>query len=87
MAIGLEEEIAAAMADEIAAQMDWEVVADLLVSIGWTKVIRSPWFDNEDVADIKDWIETNRTGNVSSLGNTWLFEKEQDAIMFSLRWL
>jgi len=87
MAVDLEEELAAAMADEIAAQMDWEVVADLLVSIGWTKVIRSPWFNNEDVADIEDWIETNRTGNVSSLGDTWLFEKEQDAIMFSLRWL
>ena len=87
MAIELEEEIAAAIADEIAEQIDWEVMADLLVGIGWTKVIRSPWFDNEDVTDINDWIETVRTGNVSSLGDTWLFEKEQDAIMFSLRWL
>ena len=87
MAIDLEQEIADKLAEEMAAVIDWEFMADLLVGIGWTKVIRSPWFDNEDVADIKAWIETVRTGNVSSLGDTWLFEKEQDAIMFTLRWL
>ena len=83
MAVDLEQEIADNLAKEIADQIDWNILAEILLSNGWTKVIREPIF-NEDV---KGWLDTVRIGHVRSMGNEWLFEKEQDAIMFSLRWL
>jgi hypothetical protein len=83
MAIGLEQEIADKLAEEISNQIDWNILAEILLSNGWTRVTRSPMF-NEDV---KGWLDSVRIGHVRSMGNEWLFEKEQDAIMFSLRWL
>ena len=83
MAVDLEQEIADKLAKEIADQIDWNILAEILISGGWTRVIRSPMF-NEDV---KGWLDSVRIGHVRSMGDDWLFEKEQDAIMFSLRWL
>ena len=83
MAVDLEQEFADTIAKQIAEQLDWDILAEILISKGWTRVTRSPMF-NEDV---KGWLETVRIGHVRSMGEDWLFEKEQDAIMFSLRWL
>ena len=83
--MNLEQEIADKLAKEISDQIDWNVLSEILISNGWTRVIREPIFNwNEDVTG---WLDTVRIGHVRSMGNEWLFEKEQDAIMFSLRWL
>jgi hypothetical protein len=79
----LEQEIANKLAKEIADQIDWNILSEILIEQGWNKVIREPLV-NEDV---KGWIDLVRIGKVHSLGNEWLFEKEQDAIIFLLRWL
>jgi hypothetical protein len=82
--MNLEQEIANKLAKEIADQIDWNILSEILVSGGWKKVIREPLFYDEDV---HGWLDLYRIGYVRSLGNQWLFEKEQDAIIFSLRWL
>jgi len=79
----LEQEIANKLAKEISDQIDWNILSEILIEQGWNKVIREPLV-NEDV---KGWLDLVRIGKVRSLGNEWLFEKEQDAIIFSLRWL
>ena len=81
----LEQKIADKLAKEISDQIDWNVLSEILISNGWTRVIREPIFNwNEDVTG---WLDLIKIGHVRSMGNEWLFEKEQDAIMFSLRWL
>ena len=80
----LEQEIADKLAKKIADQIDWNILSEILVSGGWKKVIREPLFYD---ADIQGWLDLIRIGHVRSMGNAWLFEKEQAAIMFSLRWL
>lgn len=83
--MNLEQELADKLAKEISDQIDWNILSEILISNGWTRVIREPVFNwNEDVTS---WLDTVRIGHVRSMGNEWLFEKEQDAIMFSLRWL
>ena len=74
------------MAKEIADEIDWEIMADLMVQYGWTKLKFNPLRGVEEAYDIHEWINTHAIGKVQSRGNVWLFEKEKDAVMFSLRW-
>jgi hypothetical protein len=87
MAMTLEEKMIKKAGKELADEIDWGILSVLLIESGWTKVIRKPFAGREEAVDISDWIENSRIGHVRSLGTVWLFEKEQDAIMFSLRWL
>jgi hypothetical protein len=87
MAMTLEEKMIKKAGKELADEIDWGILSALLIESGWTKVIRKPFTSNAEAVDINDWIEKSRIGHVRSLGTVWLFEKEQDAIMFSLRWL
>jgi hypothetical protein len=87
MALTLEEKMLKRAGKELADEIDWGILSALLIESGWTKLIRKPFASKEEAVDISDWIENSRIGQVRSLGTVWLFEKEQDAIMFSLRWL
>ena len=71
-----------AMSDEI----DFQILSDMLVGIGWRKVVLSPmsW---EDGAEVDLWCETNVKGNFETMGLVWVFEDEEDANWFALRWL
>lgn len=71
-------------AKELADQIDWEIMAGFYTEIGWTRVERSPFVNNKEAVDIRYWIDNNCKGNVSSRGFVWLFENEQDAMMFLL---
>ena len=87
MAHNLSDIVAEEMAKEVAAEIDFEILADILVECGWTKVIRSPFFNNEEAVDIRYWVNEQIKGNVQSRGRTWVFEDAKDATMFILKWL
>jgi hypothetical protein len=87
MAMTLEEKMIKKAGKELADEIDWGILSSLLIESGWTKVIRKPFASREEAVDISDWIENSRIGHMRGSGTVWLFEKEQDAIMFSLRWL
>jgi hypothetical protein len=84
MGMTLEKEMLTKLSKSMADQIDWNILSEILIEQGWKKVIREPLFYDEDV---HGWLDLIKTGKIRSLGNEWLFEKEQDAIMFSLRWL
>jgi hypothetical protein len=71
-----------AMADEI----DFEILAGMLCEIGWRKVILKPmtW---EAGYDIDAWTAAHIKGPFETMGLVWVFEQEQDANWFALRWL
>ena len=84
--MGLEEDILDEITKEYAKQMDWEIVADCLVSVGWTSVKLKRFRSNEEAIDINHWLEQNCTDEWKNLSTRYIFKKKQDAEWFILRW-
>lgn len=70
------------MADEI----DFTILSEMLVGIGWRKVVLSPmtW---EEGHTVDEWTAHHIKGNFETMGLVWVFENEEDANWFALRWL
>lgn len=83
----LEEELSAKMSELLREEIDRELMIDMLVATGWTKVELERLKDRYQSIDIELWIDENCTGKHTKLGRTFVFEKKQDAEWFSLRWL
>lgn len=82
----LMEQVAAETAKQIQEQIDFQIIADMLVQMGWIKLTFSPYQDEKTAADIKFWLKHHCKGKCKSLDDTWLFENEKDAMWFMLRW-
>lgn len=83
----LEEELSAKMGELLREEIDREIMLDMLVATGWTKVELERLKDRYQSIDIELWIDDHCTGKYTKLGRTFVFEKKQDAEWFSLRWL
>ena len=86
MAMNLEDEIANEMAKQKAQEIDFELLTDVLIACGWTKVT----LDNGALTctglELHDWRERNLTGRWKAHNKVWLFENSQDAVVFTLKW-
>jgi hypothetical protein len=82
----LEQDILDNMGNQIAKEMDFHILADLLEGIGWTSVKLKRFHSNANSVDINEWLETNCTGEWKNLSTRFIFEKTQDAEWFILRW-
>lgn len=82
----VEDDIAKTMAEEIAKEIDFEILSGVLCDTGWTKVVLKPmtW---EDGYAVDLWIVDNCKGRHMNMGLVWIFEDEKDASWFKLRWL
>jgi hypothetical protein len=82
----LEQEMLDSAGSRMAAEIDFNVLADMLCQIGWRKIILKPmtW---EDGYDIDAWTAAHIKGPFETMGLVWVFEQEQDANWFALRWL
>jgi len=85
--MGLKEDILDDISNNIAKDMDWHIIADVLVSSGWTSIQLKRFRNNEEAVDINLWLEQNCTGEWKNLATRYIFKKKQDAEWFSLRWL
>lgn len=77
------EEAGRQMADEI----DFGVMCDLLASIGWTKVMLDTLGSNSRACDIKDWLSTECKKEYKQRGRSFVFESKDEAALFKLTWL
>lgn len=78
----LEEELANQMAHEI----DREVLWGMLKGIGWRRFMIPRFIDNNHAIDITYWLEANCQGAYERNGRDFIFENEKDFTMFVLRW-
>lgn len=83
----LEEELSEEMSKILAEEIDWEIMVDMIASVGWTKVDLPRIKDRYQSIDIELWIDENCTGKHMKRSKTFVFEKKKDAEWFSLRWL
>jgi len=79
-----EEKMISKAVKEIANEIDFHVLADLYSQDGWTEV-NLPRQPRETVVDIISWC-TSLDINCYGRGQRWVFEKQKDAVFFSLRW-
>lgn len=84
----IEEEIVNTMAKEIQEEIDWEIMCDMMIALGWTKV-KMTWPDRMTEAmahTIKEWCRENLKGHYQGRGTTWIFDRKEDAVWFTLKW-
>lgn len=85
----LAEEYAIEAAKMLQEEIDWKVLCDLLIETGWTKV-SIKWIytsiNSSKAHIISQWCKNNLIGHYKGRGDTWLFEHEKDAILFTLKW-
>lgn len=86
MAMTLEEEILNRAGEEMAREIDREILWGMLVGIGWTRVILTQVQDNTHAVDITHWLKENVKNAFERRGKDFIFEDERDAVNFILRW-
>ena len=94
----LEDEFLEAAGKDLARQIDEEILdtimIDVLKSEGWTATTMNPAYEppltrssnGEWYSETAEWIHLNATGDYKLLRGQWLFEKKEDAVMFTLKW-
>ena len=75
------------MAKKWLRQIDFEVLAGMLVGIGWTMVKLDRFKNNNHALDIKMWCEEHIKNPYEINGATFVFEQQGDAVNFTLKWL
>jgi hypothetical protein len=93
--MGLEEVFAKQLSEEIAREIDKEIIEilmiDMLTDQGWIQTKINPAFGDrtyksEWYAETAEWVHMNATGDYKMLQGQWLFKEPKDATMFILRW-
>ena len=82
----IERELTESLAEEMRKTMDFEMMCELFVPEGYTRIeleygSKQTWFE------VIEWATNNFTGTHREHNGVWLIEKEEDAIMFKLKWL
>lgn len=83
----LEEDLMTKASMQMQKEMDAEILRTMLKEIGWHEVVLYP-MTHEQGREIDEWIRTTIKGrNCWAHGLVWMFEQEQDAMWFKVRWL
>jgi hypothetical protein len=82
----LEQEMLDSAGSRMAAEIDFGVLTGMLCELGWRKIILKP-MTLEDSYDIDVWTAEHVKGPFETMGLVWVFEREEDANWFALRWL
>jgi hypothetical protein len=82
----LEDEMLERSGKEMAREIDREILWGMLEGIGWTRVMLPRFVDNHHAIDIGYWLEANCKKAFERSGRDFMFESQQDANWFKLRW-
>ena len=84
--MNLEEEILNNAGNEMAREIDREVLWGMLTHIGWTRVVIPAEIAMVNATLIKEWLEINCANPYEKYRSDFIFEDEKDAVNFILRW-
>ncbi len=82
----LEEEMLNKAGNQMANDIDREILWGMLQGIGWTRVMLPAYSSNEQAVEILCWLEDNCKGSYERQGRDFIFESQKDAEWFMLRW-
>ena len=75
-------ELADEMAKVLQEEIDWEIMCELMSSIGWVQVE----IDRPSTEELTEWCHKNLKGKFRGRNHTWMFERAEDATWFTMRW-
>ena len=84
--MNLEEELLNKAGNDMAREIDREVLWGIFEGIGWTRFKISRLTDNNHAVDISYWLDENCKGKFERNGAEFLFEDSKDAVLFMMRW-
>ena len=96
--MNLQDEVIEALGQSISRAIDAEILDDIMINVlkyeGWTATIINPAYEpplvriteSDWYSETAEWIHLNATGNYKLLKGQWYFERQEDAVMFTLRW-
>ena len=82
----IQEEYIDTVAKQMSDDIDFQVLSNLLVESGWTRVTLSP-MTHETSNEIDRWVPDNAEDHFYTRGLVWVFKSSRDAMWFKLRWL
>ena len=85
--MGLEEEILEQTGNELAREVDREILWGMLEGIGWHRVILPNETAMVNATAIKDWLVSNCNNAYEKHRSDFIFEDAKDANWFTLRWM
>jgi len=74
------------LADEIADEIDWEVLSKFIDTSNWTEIKFSKTANNAGKRVIKKWAKKNFKHGFFVFRNRVIFASEEHATLFALRW-
>lgn len=85
--MNIEDEIIINLSKQIAQEIDFELLVDVLIACGWHCVKLPTLMNRKRSIDILEWCEDTVQGEYKHLGSTFIFKQQGDAVNFALRWL
>ena len=85
--MNIEEEILNKAGKAMANEIDREILWGMLASMGWIRVMLPTLGDGVQAVEIIVWLENNCKNPYERQGRDFIFESQQDANWFKLRWL
>jgi len=82
----IEKSILEDLSKQLSEAVDFEILAGMLATMGWTKFEIPRFIDNHHAVDISYWLADYCQGEYKRNGRTFLFKESKDATMFILRW-
>jgi hypothetical protein len=84
--MNFEEQLLEQQGNELAREINREVLWGMLEGLGWCRVMLPRLVDNNHAIDIGYWLEENCKRAFERSGRDFIFEDSKDANWFKLRW-
>lgn len=84
--MNIENEIADDLAKELQETIDWELMVDMMVAVGWTKVTLPKFFACGITLDMNNWLHRECKRHWRHRSGVWVFEDKNEAMLFKLTW-
>lgn len=83
----IEEKYAEEAAKILQEEFDWELITDMMVAVGWTRVeLDSLQTYGELAANMNHWLHKEVIKHWKRRGKTFIFEDRNEAALFKLTW-
>ena len=81
-----EQEIADILAYDFQDDIDWQVLSKLIDTSNWTEIRLTKDTRNIGKRIVRKWVEKTFKNGVFVFSNRVMFAREEDAVLFALRW-
>ena len=85
--MNIEDQIIEELGTKMASEIDKEILWGMLANLGWTRVLLPRFNSREHSVDVITWLEDNCKSPYERKGSEVIFESEQEAAWFVLKWL